>query len=203
MNRYNRSRSLWIALLLLLSTPSASVAQEAGSLEQAAEKLLSWFSGLVSKAEQIGKQAERGYLIDRLTDLSRDLYLLETDKEYLVREALSRTPVNAHEIGRVTAELQGRILSVRSALRDIGARLSREHAAGGFEADVLLRDALIDRKNFVVRLQDSLPTGLDPDSLGQLRAEGEGAVMALRNARHAMDELITKLAAIDEPSGGE
>lgn len=196
MNPFSRSRTLCLVIILFLSAPSVSFAQERGFLEQAADKILSWFSSLASKAGQIGAEAERGYLIDRLTDLNRELYLLETDKEYLVRDALSRTPVNAHEVGRVTSELQGRILAVRSSLRDIGAKLSREHAAGGFEVDLLLRDALQDRKNFVVRLQDTLPSVPDPQSLSRFRAEGEGAVMALRMARHATGELIAKLSAI-------
>jgi hypothetical protein len=200
MNLSSRSRILLFAFVAL-NAPSLSPAQEGGSLEQAADKIISWFTGLASKARQIGTQAERGYLVDRLTDLNREIYLLETDKEYLVRDALSRTPVNAHEIGRVATELQGRILAIRSSLRDIGARLSTEHAAGGFEVDLLLRDALQDRKNFVFRLQDRLASGLDPEPLSQFRSEGERAIMALRKARNATGDLIAKLnASASQPS---
>jgi hypothetical protein len=198
MNPFNRSQALWLVIVLFLSAPSASFAQERGSLEQAADKILSWFSDLALKAGQIGAVAEKGYLIDRLTDLNRELYLLESDKEYLVRDALSRTPVNAHEVGRVATELQSKIEAVRSTLRDIGAKLSSEHAAGGFEVDLLLRDALQDRKSFVFRLQNALPSGLDQQSLSQFRVEGEGAIMALRKARHATGEFIAKLNDIGE-----
>lgn len=193
MNQLNLARNLLVALVLSIMSPAVLEAQQPGKLGQAARALVKWFNDLAGSIKDLGQGAERAYLIDRLIDLHRDLYLLEHDKSYLIQDALHRRTPNTHEIERVVGELESRVLAARTDLRAIGSRLSSQRAAQGFQAERLLREAMQERNAFLMRLRDALESGGKPQTFHGLAQEGEEALKELRNARWALTQLIQKM----------
>ena len=84
MNRRRRIPAIVIAGILLSAHPAPAV--EIDPLRDAANALVDWFVMLNEKFDEIARDADRRRVARKLADFRKDLYRLESEKRYLIRE---------------------------------------------------------------------------------------------------------------------
>ncbi|MDQ3775746.1 MAG: hypothetical protein M3461_16050 [Pseudomonadota bacterium] len=161
-------------LLTFLSTSNASAQSSTvlGSLEKASIRALAWFKALGAPIAEIVAAEERTQLLEALSDLSKDLYAIEQDKQVFI-QLLKRDTLDQDAIYSRTGKLMTSIDKARQSLRRLGPILRQRYQVGGAEVEALLSDAAIARKIWVAELY-----GAPRDSIRRqaLIAEGERAL---------------------------
>jgi hypothetical protein len=170
-----------MAALAMLGSPPAS----ANVMHDAFLKLADLVISIDAKLSGIGQKAERDYVIDRLFALNDKLYRIELDKEMLL--LLMRRGAEG-EVGEATRRLMSDVEEARGIVRDVGGKLVLQQAAG---LDEELREAITSRKEWLPRVIDGPPEGLQSPGL---QNEGRAAIAAVQAARRKLADLLLKLS---------
>ena len=159
------------------------------SLERASVRALAWFKSLAAPIGEIVAAEERNQLLDALSDLSKDLYSIEQDKQVFI-QLLKRDRLDQQTIYARTAKLMTSIENARKSLRRVGPLLRQRYQIGGVEVEGLLSEAAVARKIWVSELYGA---PYNPVLRQASIAEGERALKALHDANVELSKLITKL----------
>jgi hypothetical protein len=191
-----KRRNVIVSICLLLTFLSASSASAQsptvlGSLEKASVRALAWFKTLTVPIAEIVEAEERTQLLEALSDLSKDLYAIEQDKQVFL-QLLKRDLLDREAIYKRTGMLITNIDKARQSLRKLGPILRQKYQVGGAEVEALLSDAAIARKIWVAELYGER-TPEDRARRQALIEEGERALKALHEANVELSKLITKL----------
>ncbi|MET0859058.1 MAG: hypothetical protein ABWY27_20090 [Telluria sp.] len=187
-----RKRMATICLISLWFCSTHSTAQPASTLdalESASVRALVWFKSLAAPIGEIVAAEKRTQLLEALSDLSKDLYAIEQDKQVFV-QLLKREKMDQQAIVTRTEKLMTSIDNARASLARVGPLLRQQHRIGGVQVETLLSNAAIDRKMWV---SDLYGAPADPIKRQKTIAEGERALKALHDANVELSVLITKL----------
>src|SRR5206468_7470206 len=119
--------------------------------------------------------------VQKLTDLNKALYDVETQKRYLLL-ALQRSRPDYYEISKSADDVKEKVDRLRMTVREVGVAVRAEIKKGGIEAEQQLFNAVGTRKVWIEDFQTKLKRG-EPVEVGPLIKQGNAAVTALALAQ--------------------
>ena len=175
-----RTLANFVAAMMLLGLSSHSVT--AGPWEDFERS----FSAFMARLATVGDEAAREYVLDQLTKLHRDLFLIERNKQYLIL-GLERPGLVDENISEVLEDLKDRTKDARERLQGIGDRVARL-SSDASKLENQLNEALRSRKYWLFRIN---VTDLQNSNLRQLLTEGRAAVKAVHDSRIELEGFLS------------
>lgn len=184
MKRRSLLKLLFLAPLALGGT--ASRAQESEPVIGAVNSITAGFLRFLEAFRDVGRVAERDYLVRGLGRMNRELFALEQTKLRLAA-ALSAVPMSEGRLASIVGELPPLIQALQASWLDLAPRL-RVVATGEMDRVIAsLGDAIA---GHMTALGPELPT---PETRSQDLRQAQRTVAAVRRCQEVVARVISRL----------
>jgi hypothetical protein len=182
-------------LIIIFGLVPATLAKDASfsALRDAVNSMSSWFDSLIRSTNAIVASEDRRRLIDRLSTLSKAVYDLENNQQFLVDQLKRTRPGGQSAAQRAVTDTRNALADVIRQLHDCGLLLRQQYRTGGDQVEQSLSTITSARGIWLGDIEASIGGSATGAELSVQLQEGTRLREALRVADQQLIKLITEL----------